>query len=171
MATLHLMVGLPCSGKTTLAKRLEKECGALLLSPDAWQAALFGSRYADGPFPPETLDRMHDRIESMLWKVAARALSLGVDVILDFGFWSRAERDDYRQKARALGAGCRLHVLDPPREELFRRLAARNRAPGDDSLVIPPACLEKWLEIYEPPGKDETGRSPGTSKRELSQNA
>ena len=34
MATLHLMVGLPCSGKTTEARRLERELGALRLTPD-----------------------------------------------------------------------------------------------------------------------------------------
>src|SRR5262249_39568873 len=42
LATLHLMVGLPCSGKTTLAKQLEHERSALRLTPDEWQVALFG---------------------------------------------------------------------------------------------------------------------------------
>ena len=34
MATLHLMVGLPCSGKTTLAQKLEHELPALRLTLD-----------------------------------------------------------------------------------------------------------------------------------------
>jgi predicted kinase len=34
MVTLHLMVGLPCSGKTTLARTLEHERSALRLTPD-----------------------------------------------------------------------------------------------------------------------------------------
>ena len=42
MATLHLMVGLPCSGKTTLARKLEYACSALRLTPDEWQLRLFG---------------------------------------------------------------------------------------------------------------------------------
>ena len=42
MATLHLMVGLPCSGKTTLAQKLERERSALRLTPDEWQVPLFG---------------------------------------------------------------------------------------------------------------------------------
>ena len=42
MATLHLMVGLPCSGKTTLARKLEHERSALRLTPDEWQLRLFG---------------------------------------------------------------------------------------------------------------------------------
>jgi len=43
MATLHLMVGLPCSKKTTLARTLEQTCAALRLTPDEWQLALFGN--------------------------------------------------------------------------------------------------------------------------------
>lgn len=42
MATLHLMVGLPCSGKSTYARRLENETNALLLSLDVWHLKLFG---------------------------------------------------------------------------------------------------------------------------------
>lgn len=42
MATLHLMVGLPCLGKTTLARTLEREQSALRLTPDEWHIRLFG---------------------------------------------------------------------------------------------------------------------------------
>ena len=84
MAVLHVMVGLPCAGKTTEAKRLEKECGALRLTPDEWQIRLFGQ---DAQDPAH--DLRHDTIEKIMWDVAARTLSLGVDVILDFGLWAR----------------------------------------------------------------------------------
>lgn len=42
MATLHLMVGLPCSGKTTLAQKLEHELPALRSALDEWHIRLFG---------------------------------------------------------------------------------------------------------------------------------
>ena len=102
MATLHLMVGLPCSGKTTLAKKLEQERSALRLTPDAWQVGLFGQ---DAKEPEH--DARHRFIETMLWHIASRALALGTNVILDFGFWAREERDDYRLWAKRLGAGWR----------------------------------------------------------------
>ena len=38
--TLFLLCGLPCSGKTTLARRLERERHALRLTPDEWIAQL-----------------------------------------------------------------------------------------------------------------------------------
>ncbi len=36
MATLHLICGLPCAGKTTLERQLEQDYAALRLTPDEW---------------------------------------------------------------------------------------------------------------------------------------
>src|SRR5512135_1765731 len=121
MATLHLMVGLPCSGKTTLARKLEAERQALRLTPDEWQVRLFGQDVGQ----PEHGAR-HDLIEAIMWDVAARALALGTSVILDFGFWARAEREDFRLRAKQLGCASEVHFLDVPAEELMRRLEMRN---------------------------------------------
>src|SRR6266576_1103308 len=91
IATLHLMCGLPCAGKTTLAKQIEHERRALRLTPDEWITRLFGADLS-----VEALDAARDPVERMLWDLAARILSLGVDVILEFGFWSRSEREEFR---------------------------------------------------------------------------
>ena len=40
MATLHLICGLPGSGKTTLAKQLETSEGAVRFCPDEWIAEI-----------------------------------------------------------------------------------------------------------------------------------
>lgn len=77
---LHLMVGLPCSGKTTLAKNLEKEFRALRLTPDEWHLRLYGDDLSE-----EGHDKRHDTIEDLMWEVAASVLGAGVPVILDFG--------------------------------------------------------------------------------------
>src|SRR5262245_5959805 len=95
VATLHLMVGLPCSGKTTLAQKLEHEQSALRLTTDEWHIRLFGQDAQE----PEHNAR-HTLIEMLLWNVASRALELGTNVILDFGFWAREEREDYRSRAK-----------------------------------------------------------------------
>src|SRR3954467_9955429 len=88
VATLPLMVGLPCSGKTTLARKLEHERSALRLTPDEWQLRLFGQ---DAEEPEH--EARHSLIEALLWDLASRALVLGTSVILDFGFWAREERE------------------------------------------------------------------------------
>ena len=42
MGTLYLLVGLPGSGKATLAAQLARERGALVLSADVWMSRILG---------------------------------------------------------------------------------------------------------------------------------
>ncbi len=150
MTTLHLMVGLPGSGKTTLAKKLEGELGAFRLTPDEWHRYLFGQ---DAACPDH--DERHEKIEVLQWRIAASALALGVDVILDFGLWAKAERQDFRQRAAALGAETRVHFLDVPFETLLERLEERNNQASDDVTFIPLSMMSEYLERFQPPDKEE----------------
>ena len=93
MATLHVVVGLPGAGKTTLARRLETSLPALRLTPDEWMVPLFGQ--------PET---KRDDVEGLLIGIALRSLTLGIDVVVDFGVWSRDERTCLRHLAGDVGA-------------------------------------------------------------------
>ena len=150
MATLHLMVGLPCSGKTTKARQLEKKYNALLLTPDIWHLKLFGS---------DTLPKYHDKkygaIESIMWDHASRVLSLGLDVILDFGFWAKEERDNFRGKAKELGAKFKIHYMDVPKGELYKRLDERNKKAKDGAFVISREEMDRYVSIFEPPTREE----------------
>ena len=153
MATLHLMVGLPCSGKTTLAKKIEQERSALRLTADEWQIGLFGQ---DAEAPEH--DARHSFIEAMLWNIASRALELGTNVILDFGFWAREEREDYQLRAKRLGASSEVHFLDVPKEELLRRLAVRNSKPSQASFHISEESMKPWIEFFQRPTPEELER-------------
>ena len=153
MATLHLMVGLPCSGKTTLAKKLEHERSALRLTPDEWQICLFGQ---DAEEPEH--DARHSLIEAMLWNIASRALELGTNVILDFGFWAREEREDYRSRAKQLGASSEVHYLDVSEDELLRRLEERNLRPSQESFLISEESMKPWIAFFQKPTPDELER-------------
>jgi predicted kinase len=79
MATLHLIVGLPCSGKTTLARQLETGFGALRVTTDEWHIRLFGQDYGAHMTESEEAlhDSRHESVESIMWDVAARVLVLG----------------------------------------------------------------------------------------------
>jgi predicted kinase len=153
VATLYLMVGLPCSGKTTLAQKLESKHSALRLTPDEWHVCLFGQDAED----PEH-DARHNLIETLLWKIASRALVLGTNVILDFGFWAREEREDFRLRAKQLGASSEVHFLDVPEAELMRRLAVRNSQDSQVSFHIPEKAMELWIAFFQRPTPDELER-------------
>ena len=147
------MVGLPCSGKTTLAQQLEHEQLALRLTTDEWHIHLFGQ---DAQEPEH--DARHMLIERMLWKVASRVLELGTNVILDFGFWAREEREDYRSRAKQLGASSEVHFLDVAEDELMHRLAARNSQLSPTSFYIPEAMMKPWIAFFQRPTPDELER-------------
>jgi predicted kinase len=153
VATLHLMVGLPFSGKTTLARKLERECSALRLTPDEWHVSLFGQD-ARGP----EHDARHNLIEGMLWNIASRALELGTNVILDFGFWAREEREDFRSRAKKLGASSEVHFLDVSEKELLKRLEVRNSQPSQAYFYITAEMLKPWIEFFQRPTEDELVR-------------
>ncbi len=145
MATLHLICGLPGSGKTTLARKLEEEGAGLRLSPDDWMLALGFNFYDKEP---------RARIEQLQWQLAQKLLAKGMNVILENGFWSRKEREAYRATARALGAETRLHYLSVPIEELQRRIIERNRdAPAE--AVVDPRDLRAWQRLFQPPAETE----------------
>ncbi|NJR62757.1 MAG: AAA family ATPase [Cyanobacteria bacterium CRU_2_1] len=66
--TLVVICGLPGSGKTTHARRLEQEMSALRFCPDEWMQALEIDLYDEG---------RRERIEQFQWMQAKRLLSLG----------------------------------------------------------------------------------------------
>jgi predicted kinase len=155
------MCGLPCSGKTTLAKQLEHERAALRLTPDEWIVSLYGTELAGA-----ALDAVRDPVEAVLWDLAARVLTLGVDVVLDFGFWTRGERDEFRARAGQLGARSELHFLAVPEEVLWLRLAARNAQLPPGTFWIDGARFKQWVSLFEPPTEDELRpREPGVPAR------
>jgi predicted kinase len=166
MARLIMICGLPGSGKTTLAKRLEVERPALRLTPDEWIAPLYGERFYGEGVPQEQIDAVHDRVEAIQWTVATQALSLGVDVVLDFGFWTRSERESFRARARALGAESEIIALETPIEELVDRIEKRNRNLPLHTFHISEQQIRAWWEIYEPPQADELEVRSGGSKRD-----
>lgn len=148
--TLHLTCGLPGAGKTTLARRIESERGALRLTTDEWLLALFGD-----DLTVAANERYRPRMEQALVALAMRSLEIGVDVVLDFGVWHRWEREDFRAKAAAVRARSELHFLDAPLAELAARLALRNCEQRAPAFQITEEQLRYWATLFERPTADE----------------
>lgn len=124
------------------------------LTPDDWMTPLYGASICEA----DTLERWsdaHDRVEKIQWQIAERALLLGVNVVLDFGVWSREEREDFRARATALGARTELIFLDEPLDVLKARVKARNQASEEGAYLISESELEQWWAIFERPSEDE----------------
>ena len=143
---LLVTCGLPGAGKTTLARRLAASRPAVRLTKDDWMFDL-GSDPWD--------DDLRPRVEARLVGLALELLRLERSVVVDFGSWARAERDELREAARAAGAGVELHVCGAPLDEGWRRVQARNAVPPWDACPITREHLEAWAAAFQAPDAAE----------------
>jgi predicted kinase len=144
--TLHLTCGLPGSGKSTLARRLAVERDAQRFTKDEQVLALGGDLYDE---------QLRLRVEAQLIEQAFELLSAGRSCILDFGLWSREERDALRLRARAQGVRVELHVLDVELDELARRIAKRSADAPHTTAEISAQQLAVWAASFETPSDAE----------------
>jgi len=143
---LILICGLPASGKTTLARELAPTIPAIRLNKDHWTAQL-GHDVWD--------DEFRIRLEAQLWALTQELLAQGQSVILEWGHWARAERDEKRLGARALGVGVELHYTDAPLEVLVARAEQRNASGEWSASPITRAHFEQWATIFQAPDEEE----------------
>jgi predicted kinase len=144
--TLFLTVGLPGTGKTTAALRLEVEQQALRLTKDEWVKALYGREN-----PPSA----QDVIEGRLIEVGLRALELGNNVVIDYGLWSRDERSALRQAAADRGAMVELRYFELTVVEQRRRLARRQAEAPQASWPMSDEELTEWAAGIDIPTPGE----------------
>ena len=144
--TMFVMVGLPAAGKTSRARQLAEERCALRLTPDEWMIPLFGQQQPEGK---------RNVLEGRLIWIALQALTVGVDVIIDFGVWAKHERSALRALASSVGAASELVYLQVDEAEQWRRVQARSLTDTATTFEITKAELEDWTKIFQPPDADE----------------
>ncbi len=161
MACVYMTCGKICSGKSTYARELRRRYHAAILSVDEITLALFGRE------PGEMLDEYVQRAETYLYGKSVELVETGVNVALDWGFWTKRERDEARAFYAAEGIPAELHYLDIPREEWLKRIAARNRAvlTGEaDAYYVDDGLRAKFEAMFEVPSPDEIAVRVGTEK-------
>ena len=141
-ARLIIVCGLPGSGKTTHARRLETELSAIRFCADEWMEALAVDLW------DETL---RGKVERLQWQLAQQFLTQGLTVIVEWGTWSKAERDALRLRARDMGVAVDLHYLTAPIDVLYERIQKR-------CMENPPITREQllaWEQVFQTPTSEE----------------
>jgi predicted kinase len=154
MSILHLISGLPCSGKSTYAAGLRADANAVLFILDRWLVTAFG-RYEIAAVGHQEHTRRVLACRSLIWEPASELLQRHVDVILDDGFFLREHRVRHIALARALGANTRIHYLDTSLETIRVRLETRNARLPAFNFHIDPAMLVGFRGLFEVPSPDE----------------
>lgn len=146
MSRVIFMCGPSGSGKSTYARRLEAE-GMVRLSFDVelWHRGI-------STVPPPT--EVHEEIEAGLRARLLELVAGGRDVVLDFSFWSRRMRDDYRKLLEPTGVVPETIYLATDRETVLGRLRTRRGSHSDDH-VLTEELAARYFDHFEPPTADE----------------
>ncbi|HEV3238179.1 MAG TPA: ATP-binding protein [Gemmataceae bacterium] len=148
---LIMVCGLPGAGKTTLARKLEHQLRAVRMCPDEWMEELAIDLWDEA---------RRAKIEAFQWKLGQKLLEVGQTIIIEWGTWARAERDQLRKTAREHGAAVELHYVSAPFEVLFERLQQR----GLENPPIRLDQLQHWATLFDVPTAEEMALYDGPSK-------
>jgi predicted kinase len=143
---LVVITGLPGSGKTTLATELARSMPAVRMCPDDWMMSSGIDLWNAG---------VRSRIEQLQLELALDLLCAGSNVVIEWGVWSREEREALRHAAREVGVAVELRYVSAPIDELWRRIVERDLEGRWGARSITRSDLEEWSETYEPPTDEE----------------
>lgn len=152
MAKVYLICGKICCGKTTYAQKLCKEKNAVLLSVDEITLALFGQH------PGDKHDEYVERTEKYLLNKSVELISKDINVVLDWGFWAKAERESAKGFYKSRNIVCELHYIDISDETWKSRLHKRNNAVlanETSAYYVDDNLAAKFASIFEVPSEDE----------------
>jgi predicted kinase len=146
MTRVIFMCGPAGSGKSTIGRRLEADSMARLsFDEEAWSRGI-RSQPLD--------ENVRSEIESALRARLVQLVTSGTDVVLDFSFWSRRMREDYRHILRPLGVEPETIYLATPREVVLARVRARLGHSANE-VQLTPELAAVYFDHFEVPTTDE----------------
>ena len=137
---LVLCVGLPGTGKSTFARRLAAETGAVVLESDALRRSLF---HAPRHLPAESA-----RLFAALHAATRRLIEGGRSVIVDATNLQERDRRPIYEIADETGARLVILRFDAPRKVVEARLSGRS--PGEADLSV----YNRLEDTLQPPSRE-----------------
>ncbi len=120
MAKVYILVGKIASGKTSWALDKKKRKQMMILSCDDMMLKLFSG----------CLGGKHSETErrclSFLFEQAVQLTEMGIDAVLDSGFWTKTSRKSAKEYFAAKGIETATYYFRIPDEIRFERLEKRN---------------------------------------------
>jgi len=146
MSRVIFMCGPAGSGESTYAMRLESQ-GMIRLSFDVemWRRGI-----STVPLPPDLRADIETGLRARLLDLVAA----GTDVVLDFSFWSRQMRDDYRKLLEPTGIVPETIYLATDRDTVLSRVRTRRGSHCDD-FVLTEELAAQYFDHFEPPTHEE----------------
>lgn len=153
MSKVIAICGKICCGKSYYAAKLKEKENAVILSCDELTMDLFDN----------DLGEKHDEMAQRIWvyfkKKSVELVKAGCTVILDWGFWSRANRESLREYYREQEIPCEWHYIEVEDETWKRNIEERNHRvlndQGGSDYYLDEGLMGKLLSMWEEPAHEE----------------
>ena len=152
MAKVILICGKICCGKTTYSQKICKEDNAVLLSVDEITLDVLGGNLG------ENHDEYVKKVKLFLLKKSVEIVKSGTSVVLDWGFWTKTERENTKAFYLDNGIETEMHYLDISEEQWQRNIKKRNAevlAENTSAYYVDDGLIHKFNSVFMMPEKDE----------------
>lgn len=148
MATVHIIHGFIGAGKTTFAKRLERETSAKRFTPDEIIVERYGKDLS-----VEEIRKANLAVKKEIWKEVERAVQQERDVILDYGLWKKQKRTELVRNVEKIGGKPVVYRVTCDPAIMKQRALSRNE--DGNNLTITSKRYDMYRERFEPMDEDE----------------
>lgn len=150
-ATLHFICGKLASGKTTLARTIEKQTESVFICEDEWMSKLY----------PGYIRNFHDYLKhSSNFRIAIQGhvqhlLGSGISVVLDFAGNIPSERKWVKSIYESVGADHLLHYIEATDVLCKKQLISRNTSSPHAMIKISDDEFDQITRYFQPPQEKE----------------
>ncbi|QYJ81861.1 AAA family ATPase [Shewanella aegiceratis] len=148
---LFFFCGKMGAGKSTKARLIADENGALLLSEDEWLAAHY-------PNQIESFDdyiHFSSLIKSFIRNHVARLINVGTNVVMDFPANTRKQRQWFLSLCNELACEHQLIYLDLSDQQCLAQIDKRRQEQPERARFDNEVVFRQVTQFFEPPTDDE----------------
>lgn len=152
MAKLILLCGKICSGKTFYANIIKKKENAFIFSCDEITLQLFNNKLGGAH------DNITEKIKKYIYKKSEELIALNVNVILDFGFWTKEERTKITNILAVKNICYEWHYIFVSDDIWIKRIKKRNKLIEkglSSDFYVDDRLLNKINSLFEYPINEE----------------
>lgn len=153
MSKIIAICGKICCGKSYYAKQIKEQENAVILSTDEATYDLIGNEQG------ELYNAFAERVNKYLIKKAAEIVKADCNVVLDWGFWTKAERRETTKYFNQFGIDVEWHYVDIEQSRWKQLIEERNNkiknGNGGSDFYVDEGLMEKLLSKFEEPTRDE----------------
>nr|WP_233711606.1 ATP-binding protein [Lederbergia citrisecunda] len=147
-----MICGKVCSGKSTYTKKVKEKYNAVVLSCDDLMLTLYDEQLGSNH------NAILNKCKEYLYGLAEQTVETGTNVILDFGFWYKSERDDIRKYFNEKQIKTEIHFIHIDDATWKRNIEKRNQEVKENnvkSYYIDGNMISRFEKEFETPDNSE----------------